>query len=233
MNVNFNMANTMAHVAAMRVVIPELPLSLSEKLKSFADLEEGWDYGAGGPVPEHRIRAAQTWNRILELFGFSKLDASPGSDGEISIAGSCGDRYLEIVVESDDVSASVAYDFKGEQQFYVRRPVIEALDLVLDVAGEIWSASTWYTPESIMQARGSGFVQPFGTTRGLFPSFPASVFRDQDVQLATMQEYITEHSRAYAANLLFFGNLTPTNYPPVREYLWTGRRSTATTSWKA
>src|SRR5262245_7014697 len=80
----------------------QVVMSIGEKLDSFADLEKGWDYGTGATIPNERIRAAKVWCRLLEVLGCPRLDASPGSDGEISVAGGFDDHHIEIIVESDD-----------------------------------------------------------------------------------------------------------------------------------
>ena len=61
-------------------------LSVADKIKSFGDLLPGWDYGEGGPVPDKTVQRALAWHLILSLIGFIPTDASPGTEGEISIA---------------------------------------------------------------------------------------------------------------------------------------------------
>ena len=127
----------------------DVPMSAAEQIESYAQLEPGWDYGAGSVIQQPTIDAAHVWNRLLTLIGL-ETNAAPGADGEIAVAGSRGSYYLEVIVEPDQ-STSVAYDVQGAQEFYrLNRPAIEVLGSVLDVAGEIWSASTWYTPKSTM-----------------------------------------------------------------------------------
>jgi hypothetical protein len=233
MSIRTEMANLAIHFANVGIGISEMPISVTDKIKSFADLDDGWDYGAGAPIPERRIRAAITWNRLLDIFGFSNMDASPGADGEISIAGSCGDHYLEVIVEADDVSASVAYDFKGKQQFYrLKMPTIEALGTALDLVGGIWSASTWYTQGNITQPRISGFELLSERTRAHYPFFPASVFETQEFRYVSTRGNTMESLNLYAANPQCTGLLIQSGCLREGPSLWMARGNAAIISSK-
>ena len=110
--------------------------SVAEKIESFRDLQAGWDYGRGVPISENTIQRALAWNLILKLLRLPATDASPGSDGEVSIAVGCGDHYFEVIVEADD-TISVAYDFQRKQVFYrLRKTPYEALKLIIEIAGK-------------------------------------------------------------------------------------------------
>ena len=75
-----------------------------EKIKSFAFLSEGWDYGLGGPIAEKTIQIALGWHRFLYTQGFLRTSAGPGSDGDIDISASLDDHLIEIIVEPDERS---------------------------------------------------------------------------------------------------------------------------------
>src|SRR5258708_2340605 len=104
------------HVYIGRTAIWAVP-NVEQKIASFARLAKGWDYGRGGPIPEKTRTLAMWWNQFLRTQGAWDADAFAGSDGEIVLATSLGDHYLEIIIEADD-TASVAYDLKHKQQFF-------------------------------------------------------------------------------------------------------------------
>src|ERR1700733_1572587 len=64
------------------------PTDTGAKIISFSNLPEGWDYGNGGPISDRTIITALEWNIILIVHGFSNINASPGSGGEIVVASS-------------------------------------------------------------------------------------------------------------------------------------------------
>lgn len=59
-------------------------MSAEEKIKSYAELESGWNFGAGAPFEDDTIRRALQVERNLRNRGF-ETDAFPGDDGEISV----------------------------------------------------------------------------------------------------------------------------------------------------
>jgi hypothetical protein len=194
-------------------VFGEPEATTEEMIASFSHLPDGWDYGEGGPIPEPVVQRALMWNTLFRLLGFLQTDASPGSDGEISITASYGDHYIEAIIEPDN-TISVAYDFQRKQVFYtLRRAPHEAMKIVLALARKIlWSASTSSTLGNTMQERVSGFAQHFGTIRGPYPlsvvnasTYPAHLFANT---FADTSGTITG-SQAYHR---FSGDFRPTGF---------------------
>ncbi len=79
---------------------PEKETVTQAKIKSFGNLEEGWDFGVGGPAPSHVIRAALLFCSLGERMGF-KMDAFPGAGGDIGVDFCLKDELVEIVVKTD------------------------------------------------------------------------------------------------------------------------------------
>lgn len=128
------------------------PTETEKKISSFATLHNGWDYGRGGPISQVTLDAAFEWNRFLRAHGFLETDAFPGSDGEVVLAAGYGDHYLEIIIEPDG-KISVAYDYQGKQELY--RPNMtppEATGVILQLVGQIWNISAYFTPISSTSA---------------------------------------------------------------------------------
>jgi hypothetical protein len=189
-------------------------LSAEETIKSFSGLECGWDYGAGCPSQESTINAALTWNKLLRFAGF-ETDASPGTDGEISVAGSFGDHYVEMIVEAD-ATTSVAYDLQRKQQFYkLRMQTIEALSSIIDVAGEIWSASTSYTQGSITSQNVSGLGQLSGITKDHYQFSHANAFKAQLERYVNTQENSMVNTAGYVVSPQYSGGSTQITYLSV------------------
>jgi hypothetical protein len=211
--------------------VSHIVVTVTDKIDSFAALQKGWDYAAGEPIPTDRTRAAKVWVSFLEFLGFSNLDASPGSDGEISVAGSFGDHYLEIIVEADDKSISIAYDFEGKQKFYkLKMPFIEALASIMDVMGEIWNASTLYTQGNITLANVSGFGLHSGTTRDPYQFSPAHASTNLALLLASTPATTMAPTWGYVANHQFGGGLTQGISHPAAILPWMDHRRSAITS---
>lgn len=180
----------------------------AHKILSFRNLSIGWDYGTGGPVAWPVIQSALKWGDFLEGQGFSYTDAFPGSDGEIILAAGYLDHYVEVIVESDAKTISVAYDFQRKQVFYqLRKSPEEAKQIVLGIGGKIWSASTLSIQENITQLKTSGLELLLRTTRVPYQSLDVNVSTTQAVQYASTYVNISEASQESLVNHPFFGNL--------------------------
>jgi hypothetical protein len=152
-------------------------MGVEDKIESFANLPQGWDYGAGGPIPKKTRDAALEWNNLLKFHGFGDTDAFAGGSREIVIALTSGDHYLEVIVEPDD-SVSVAYDYQRKQMFY--RPKLSDLEAQLaiqEVVRRIWSASGYFTLTSIILGNANLRGQLLGMSMAGYPSSsgPASL----------------------------------------------------------
>jgi hypothetical protein len=181
-----------------------------DAINSFADLPAGWDYGSGGPIPRSTREIALLWNKVLNSFGFSDTEAFPGGDGEIAISGNFGPHHLEVIVESDH-TISVAYDFQRKQVFYrLRKSTSEALNIVLELKEQIWSASTSFTLENTVQRTGGGPEQLSKITRAHYPFLGVNASQPPAPPFVRTPENITEEWKPSAANLRFFGSLTQT-----------------------
>jgi hypothetical protein len=149
-----------------------------DKITSFATLAEGWDYGRGGAIAKPTIETAVQWNSFLRLLGFLETDAFPGGDGEVAITAGYGIHHLEIIVEPD-LTISIAYDHRGKQKLYLRSLAApEATWAISRIAGEIWSASDYYTPINMTHEQESSQDLPSGTRRqmGHFQSLEWTAF---------------------------------------------------------
>jgi hypothetical protein len=125
--------------------------TVASKIESFAALPVGWDYGTGGPIAFPVINSALEWNDFLVQQGPSYTDAFPGSDGEIVLAAGFGDDYIEVIVESDGRTVSVAHDFQRKQMLYRSyESQEEAKQLVRNIVGQRWNASTSFIQENTM-----------------------------------------------------------------------------------
>jgi len=178
------------------------------KIISFRDLVIGWDYGAGGPIEWPIIHSALEWNTFLEGQGFLYTDAFPGGSGEIVLAAGSGEHYVEIIIEPDAKTISVAYDFKRSQVSYqLRKLPEEAKQIILEIMGQIWSASTSSIQGNITQLKKSGLGQLLGTTRVLYQSSDVNVLTAQGIQSANTYVNISGTSQELSASRPFFGNL--------------------------
>jgi hypothetical protein len=132
-----------------------VPMDTENKIDSFATLAEGWDYGHGGPIARPTLETAVEWNAILRSLGFFETNAFPGGDGEVAVTAGYGAHHLEIIIEPDR-KISIAYDQEGKQKLYLPSlSAPEAKWAVSRIAGEIWSASDYYTRISMTRVQES------------------------------------------------------------------------------
>jgi hypothetical protein len=188
--------------------------STDDKIRSFGNLRQGWDYGEGGPIPERTRDLALAWNRLLQSQGFGETDAFPGSDGEIVVAAGNNIHYLEVIIEPDG-STSLAYDFQGKQAFY--RPnmsAMEAVQMIIDLAGQICGVSGYYTQINLTgneaSLRGRRFVTQ--RTTDVFQSSAWNVSTLEDDQSAITSGSFTKSTPESWGTPRFFGSLNPIFY---------------------
>jgi hypothetical protein len=165
MHLNFEIINRIFLVDQSVQVSP-----VESKILSFEDLPKGWDYGSGGPTSPRITSIALEWcDRLIDV-GFAEIDAFPGGSGEVLIAGSKDNEYVEVIVEQDE-TISVALEVDGKQLFYKTRLLDhEARALLQEVAEGKWNAFTLSTQENSTLEKSSGPELPSEIIKALSPS---------------------------------------------------------------
>jgi hypothetical protein len=209
-----------------------VPMTAAEQIESFGALQVGWDYGSGGAVEKMTIDAAHTWNRLLTMIGF-ETNASPGSEGEVAIGGSCGPFYLEVIVESDQTT-SVAYDVGGNEEFYrLNQSAIGALSSVLDATGSmgsIWNAYTSFTQSNTIPQNASGIGMLLRTIKDHYQYSSVGALQNRGALNANTYEYFGGNLSTSAASHQSFGNSTLTGSQVMLGSALAAPKSSAITS---
>jgi hypothetical protein len=190
-----------------------LPSDIEEKINSFADLPDGWDYGSGGPIDRNALEQARLWNFYLSSQAFDYTDAFAGSEGKVTIVAGRGDHYIEVIIHTDQ-TYSVAYDYKRKQKFYrLRQSIGAAMQSVQEALGEIWSASTSSIRESLTLAKINSPAMPSQIIKDRYLSLELNASKTLMNLFAPTSENIMDTWYATSlANPLFFGDSTQTNF---------------------
>jgi hypothetical protein len=119
----------------------------AEKIKSFAQLPSGWNYGSGDAAPSEIVEQALSYLYRLISFGFSETNAFPGPDGAIMVTAYEGKHCIEVTVEIDG-TITVAYQFEGrdtsfEPELSSRDAYSEILRVVKDIERARCATSDW------------------------------------------------------------------------------------------
>lgn len=78
-----------------------LPIDqIERRIRSFAILPVGWEFGKGRPSPNEIIEKALELYRMSRLLS-TQIEVFPGQDGEITLAFYVGERTLEITINTD------------------------------------------------------------------------------------------------------------------------------------
>jgi hypothetical protein len=150
---------------------------------------------------------------LLLAHGFLYTDAFPNGNGELAIAAGYGDHYIEVIIDSDANTFSVAYDFERKRVFYrLRRSREEAEHIVLEIAGKLWSAYISFIQGNTIQPKTSG---PDSLSRTIMVHYRLS-----DVNALLTQEFLSvntfvnilENSKVFQANHQYFGSLELTPF---------------------
>lgn len=77
-------------------------MSTPDKIRSFAHLPDGWDYGNGTRASSNVIELALAVEKLLREHGCPETDCFPGEHGTIAITGYQGAARIsmEIIIES-------------------------------------------------------------------------------------------------------------------------------------
>ncbi len=122
------------------------------KIAAFGKLEEGWDFGEGGPAPSHVVNMALALCDFGELLGF-EMDAFPGADGDISVDFYIGDELVQVLIDTDltcelthERGIGAHYD---ELAYHEDIPVRKVLCYLINFRAKgyacSWSSSEFYT----------------------------------------------------------------------------------------
>ena len=191
-----------------------------EKIKSFAGLPRGWDYGHGGPIPERTLRAARAWNILLQSIGFSGTDAFPGGANEVVVAADSGDHYLEVIVEPDG-TISIAYDYQHKQKLYKSHLSEDAAEeIVRALARGLWSASDYFTLISTTQNNVSSPDLLSGTLMVDYPWSAGIAFNNLETRSVNTFDNTINAIQGSWGSRPYSGNLTPTPFLPG---IWSNR----------
>jgi hypothetical protein len=135
------------------------------KIEGFGKLDEGWDFGYGGPAPSHVVKMALAFFRFGERLAF-EMDAFPGAAGDISVDYYVGDELVQVLVDTD-LTIELTHE-RGIGSSYEELACYEdiSIDKVLDYLVHFhlkgysgsWSSSDFFTEKS--------------TNRGLRDSIP-------------------------------------------------------------
>lgn len=72
-----------------------------QKIRSFAQLSEGWHYGEGVPVNPNSGEKAERFLLTAEAWGIEEANAFPGIDGEVELTFYLGDKTFAFLFELD------------------------------------------------------------------------------------------------------------------------------------
>jgi hypothetical protein len=181
------------------------------KIRSFAQLPQGWHYGAGGPIAGEIIHIACQYLWHLMMLGFVETDAFPGVDGEVMVTAYRGKHCIELTVELDR-SFAVAHQFDGEDRFHeVGLSGVQACAALEHIAREVEQEQCaifgWSTSNSMTGALDALRILPLRAqvTAAAPPSFANDVARIPAEQSANISSNFTG---ALVVNLQFFGHST-------------------------
>lgn len=120
------------------------PSTVAKKIRSFAELEEGWHFGDGVPATEEAIQAG------LELLEFSlgralyKCDAFPGLSGEVILKVYGEKTDLELTARTTN-SVDISLEYEIEYVEESDKDVEFAKRKIEEFRDALWKSSESYT----------------------------------------------------------------------------------------
>ena len=187
-------------------VVPPMPSRAISKIVSFANLANGWHFGAGRAPSPTMISKALGWHAKLRSLGFTLTDAFPGANGEIMVTAYEGNHYVEILLETD-AAVSFVYERDDVEATHLDHVAPDRVSEKLqDIAGEIWSTSGYFTRNTLIASamNSKAWHSKYMTTGLPLSSWPAL----PSVSATISANFI----RTSGANLQFFGYSTKPSF---------------------
>jgi hypothetical protein len=164
---------------------------VTQTIRSFGLLEDGWDFGVGAPATKEVIEKALFLHKLGSGRGL-RSNAFPGTDGEINIAFYFGADTIEVRVNTD-LSLNLTHERGIGPDFDIidDRENIELRDIELCLVhlkgeGKGWKSSEYCIQKNMIRIEAVSPVTPLETTtttasRSLTPV----VYRSQGMTYAT------------------------------------------------
>jgi hypothetical protein len=139
MAIYLNTQNTPLAFGPYGVACSDAVNPVDAKIRSFAQLREGWRYVEGGPISQSTIASALQWRGFLTLRGITGIEAVPGAGREIVLAALISGRYTEIITEANG-TFTVVRDHDDQEDLYESDlSMLEAKNLILGMLGKAWT----------------------------------------------------------------------------------------------
>ncbi len=138
------------------------------KIRSFGELPDGWDFGAGRASPPGVVEEARKIYQLGKSLGL-EADAFPGLDGEISVAFYAQEHTVEVRVNTDlslDLVHEIGIGVDYQQSPYIK-PVetnfIASYLTLLVQQVRVWNSSGLSILQDMIQGGNGSRVIPFPT----------------------------------------------------------------------
>lgn len=176
-------------------VSPAAPVA--QKIRGFADLEPGWNFGEGLPLDNSVLEDAISLNAFAVDQGFVDTDAFPGPNGEVLLAIYHRRHYLEFIIEPDR-SITFSREESGTELLYQEDLTLEeAKTLISEFSEEVWTSSAYSTGSTtiarVFTASQALLSAPRVATAGS-PSSAPSAFPNQVGQFVNIYGHTIQQS---------------------------------------
>ncbi len=132
-------------------------LQTEKKIREFQDLPEGWHYGDGHPLSYEVFNEALELHRFLLQLGFTKTDAFPGVEGDISITVYKQENYICVNINLD-LTADIIVEINDVEVLDIENIALsEVRRYIMEVSVQIWGSSVSST-QNILMKQGVDFI---------------------------------------------------------------------------
>ncbi|MGH9838505.1 MAG: hypothetical protein ACREEM_06960 [Blastocatellia bacterium] len=105
-----------------------------EKIRVFANLDNGWHYDSGKGMSEFSVSAGIKILVYAHAMGFTSMDVFPGLSGEVQVTLYDEDSYYEFTVELDR-SLTIVHEIGKEEVLYLENQSLnKAIEKIEDLA---------------------------------------------------------------------------------------------------
>jgi len=112
-----------------------------KKIRNYAKLKKGWDFGRGAPIKKSIRDQALTFCHYLKQRGLFRTDAYPDPNGGIMITINQNDDYLEFSFQPNQTITFVHEKNKAEQSYIADMNFEDAVEELKKYGKSIWSSS--------------------------------------------------------------------------------------------
>jgi hypothetical protein len=186
---------------------------IARKIRSFANLPEGWHYGEGGPLSKSTIDAALDLASFLVPSVTNRIDAVPSQNLNVVILAQIGNEYMEVVIHPDQTCVVIRDGDEEDRTDHAALSLAQVKRMIQKMLGEACITQDGFIKKPSHTNLAGSPVQSFIPREEAFHWWTAPASTPAEFLYVTMHGSTTV-ARTPLENRRYTGGSTQTYYQP-------------------